>query len=112
MLYRHRVLIVSGGDVVTMNRAREVLIGGSVAVAGSEIVAVGATTELLARFPGADRVDATGCVVTPGLVNTHHHLYQTLTRAVPMVSAPTSIRSSGARKLCGYQLKPAACGAR
>jgi cytosine/adenosine deaminase-related metal-dependent hydrolase len=28
-------------------------------------------------------VDAAGCVVTPGLVNTHHHLYQTLTRAVP-----------------------------
>ena len=28
-------------------------------------------------------VEAAGCVVTPGLVNTHHHLYQTLTRAVP-----------------------------
>ena len=28
-------------------------------------------------------VEARGCVVTPGLVNTHHHLYQSLTRAVP-----------------------------
>ena len=30
-----------------------------------------------------ETVDAAGCLVTPGLVNTHHHLYQTLTRAVP-----------------------------
>ncbi|MDB2407286.1 8-oxoguanine deaminase [Jannaschia sp.] len=30
-----------------------------------------------------ERVAAKGCLVTPGLVNTHHHLYQTLTRAVP-----------------------------
>ena len=28
-------------------------------------------------------VDATDCIVTPGLINTHHHLFQTLTRAVP-----------------------------
>ena len=32
---------------------------------------------------GAEVVYAQGCIVTPGLVNTHHHLYQTLTRAVP-----------------------------
>jgi len=30
-----------------------------------------------------DTVNVSGCVLTPGLVNTHHHLYQTLTRAVP-----------------------------
>ncbi len=37
----------------------------------------------LATGQGMPKLNAAGCVVTPGLVNTHHHLYQTLTRAVP-----------------------------
>lgn len=47
---------------------------------GGVILAVGPSSELPST---ADEVvDATGCVVTPGLVNTHHHLYQNLTRVV------------------------------
>lgn len=57
-----------------MNPRREVLIGGAVAIAGERILAVGATGELRARWPGAAELDATDCVVTPGLVNAHQHL--------------------------------------
>ena len=67
-------LLVSGGDVVTMNAGREVLVGGAVAVAGDSIVAVGSSTELAGRYPEADVIDAAGCVVTPGMVNAHQHL--------------------------------------
>ena len=50
---------------------------GWILVDGSTIAAVGSGPEPEAT----ERVDLNGAVVTPGLVNTHHHLYQTLTRA-------------------------------
>lgn len=70
------VRIISGGDVVTMNPTRDVLIGGAVVIddADGTIVAVGRTGELRAAHPAAEVVDASGCVVTPGMVNAHQHL--------------------------------------
>ncbi len=67
-------LLVTGGDVVTMNPRREVLLGGTVAIAGDRIVAVGSTSELRTRWPGTPELDARDCVVTPGMVNAHQHL--------------------------------------
>src|SRR6202011_1586913 len=50
-------------------------------VEGNEIISVGPTASLPAA---ADEIiDMAGHVVIPGLVNTHHHMYQSLTRAVP-----------------------------
>lgn len=73
------LLIRNADAVVTMNATRDELAGADVHVRGGVILAVGPGL----AAPGAEVVDASGCVVTPGLVNTHHHLYQTLTRAVP-----------------------------
>ena len=63
-----------------MDEARREIRGGWVAVTGGFVSGVGGPgTE-----PAALRtVDASGCLITPGLVNTHHHLYQNLTRAFP-----------------------------
>jgi cytosine/adenosine deaminase-related metal-dependent hydrolase len=81
-------LIRNAQVLVTMDEARRELSGGSVLIRDGVIVAVG--DEVQAAAPDwvidgviDDVIDATGCVVTPGLVNTHHHLFQTLTRAVP-----------------------------
>ncbi len=73
-------LLIRNADVlVTMNASRAEIARGDVHIRDGEILAVG--TGLSAG--AAEVIDASGCVVTPGLVNTHHHLYQTLTRAVP-----------------------------
>ena len=69
-----RSTIIAGGDVVTMNVDRQVLLGGSIVVADGLIAAVGSTSELRAAHPDADVIDATDCVVTPGMINAHQHL--------------------------------------
>ena len=66
--------IIAGGDVVTMDGHRQVLLGGSVVVADGLIAAVGSTADLRAAYPDADVIDATDCVVTPGMINAHQHL--------------------------------------
>jgi cytosine/adenosine deaminase-related metal-dependent hydrolase len=65
--------------VATVDDDRRELEGGWVAIAGGLVAAVGSSID---TAPGADRVvDASGCLVTPGLINTHHHIYQNLTRS-------------------------------
>ena len=73
------ILIRKADVVVSMDVARHEIAGGDVLIRGGMVAAVGVGLQA----PGAEVVEAAGCVVTPGLVNTHHHLYQTLTRAVP-----------------------------
>jgi len=82
------LLIRNARLLVTMDDARRAIPDGALFVRDNVIERVGPTAELGALQ--ADRVmDATGRVVLPGLVNTHHHLYQTLTRAVPAAQNAT-----------------------
>lgn len=67
-------LVIRGGDIVTMNPDREVLVGGSVVVEHDRVAAVGPTAEIDAAHADATVIDATGCVVTPGMVNAHQHV--------------------------------------
>ncbi len=75
-----RRLVVGGGTVVTMDGARSEYADGYVVVEDGRVTAVGSGAP--PEVDGAQVVDARGCVVTPGLVNTHHHLYQWVTRGL------------------------------
>lgn len=66
--------------VATVDDQRREIPGGWVAVTNGLVSGVGASgTEPTATTT----IDASGCLVTPGLVNTHHHMFQNLTRAFP-----------------------------
>src|SRR5690606_39143519 len=66
--------------LVTMDDARREIANGALFIRDGVIEAVGTLDEMP---PGADRtIDLSGHVVLPGLINTHHHMFQSLTRAL------------------------------
>ena len=77
------LLIANADLVVTMDDARRELPGASLLVRGAQIEALWPAGEMPARVQADETLDARGHVVLPGLVNTHHHMFQSLTRVVP-----------------------------
>ncbi len=72
------VLIRNAQTILTMDDAGQELSGQDILIRDGVIAQIGSGLSTTGEI-----VDASRCVVSPGLVNTHHHLYQTLTRAVP-----------------------------
>lgn len=75
-------LIVANGIVITVDGTRRVLNPGSVAINGTQIVAVDTPDAIAARYRSADTIDATGKVVMPGLINTHTHAAMVMFRGL------------------------------
>ncbi len=78
-----RILIRDAEVVVTQDDAGRELRGASVLLCGPRIEAVYAAGELPPGLQADEVIDARGHAVLPGLVNTHHHMSQSLTRALP-----------------------------
>jgi len=75
------LLIKNAAVLVTMDDFRREITGGGLFIRDGFIEQVGQTNELPDQ---ADEIlNMNGCIVLPGLINTHHHFYQTLTRVVP-----------------------------
>ena len=77
------LLIRNARLLITMDDAGQTIPDGALFVRDNVIEWVGSTRDLSPTHLSADRtIDAADMVVLPGLINTHHHLYQTLTRAM------------------------------
>lgn len=81
------VLVLHGCAIATMSADGAEHANGHVVVAGNRIVTVGpgSPPDITPQSGPGDsvrRIDASGCLATPGLVNTHHHLYQWGTRGM------------------------------
>jgi cytosine/adenosine deaminase-related metal-dependent hydrolase len=78
----HDLVVAHARCVATVDAQRREIDDGWVAIDDGVISAIGA-----GEPPAANElIDARECLVTPGLVNSHHHLYQNLTRAYPAMT--------------------------
>ena len=74
--------LFTGGTVVTMDRQAHVYRPGAVAVCGTEIVAVGPESEILATYTATETFTCTNQIVMPGIVDAHTHVPMSLLRGL------------------------------
>ena len=79
-----RILIKNAKAIVSCDEKDSVYLGADMLVEGSKIVAIGKNLDL----PHDEVLDATGHFVYPGLVNTHHHFFQTFVRNLKTIDYP------------------------
>jgi 5-methylthioadenosine/S-adenosylhomocysteine deaminase len=75
-------ILLVNAMVYTLNSRGEVFDPGAVAIRAGEIAAVGPSDQVRARFSAAKTLDASGCMVLPGLINAHTHAAMTLFRGL------------------------------
>ena len=80
------MILLANGKVITRDsEGTGYLSDGGVVTDGGKIVEVGKTSDLKAKYPQAEFVDAKGGVIMPGLINAHTHIYSALARGLAIV---------------------------
>jgi cytosine/adenosine deaminase-related metal-dependent hydrolase len=83
-------LLVRGGVAVTMDKRRRVIEDAGVAVVDGKIVAAGPLQDVSKGFGADEVIDASGCIVMPGLICSHTHLYGIALRGSALNIEPPS----------------------
>ncbi len=83
-------MLITHGTLVTMGTPNEILADGALYIEGERIAAIGPSAELAARYPQAERLDAGGRLVMPGLACAHTHFYGAFARGMGLPGEPAS----------------------
>src|SRR3990172_5334965 len=75
-------ILITHGTVFTVDEKDTILEDGAIAIDAGRIISIGATNDLIQKFPNYKQMDAIGMVVMPGLVNAHTHLGATILRGI------------------------------
>lgn len=76
-------VLIKNAIVVTVNKDREVIFDGAIAIKKDKIVDIGKTASILEKYECAKKlIDADGKIIFPGFINTHNHLFQTLLKGL------------------------------
>ena len=81
-------MLIHNAIVITFDDTGRVLADGAVYFQEEEIVAVGESSELLSRYPGAERWDARGKLLMPGMICAHTHFYGAFARGMYIPGEP------------------------
>src|ERR1041384_2525111 len=75
-------LVGPGATIVTRDQTRRIIDDGGIAVSKGRIVAIGPRADIESRYSSRQRLNATGKVITPGLINGHTHIPMVLFRGL------------------------------
>lgn len=81
-------MLITHGLLATFDEADTLLLDGALRIVGDRITEMGSTTELLARYPDEECLDARGMLVMPGLICAHTHFYGAFARGLPARGEP------------------------
>ncbi len=83
-------MLITHGTLVTMGTPNEIIPDGALYIKGEQIADLGPSAELEARYPAAERLDAAGRLVLPGLLCAHTHFYGAFARGMALPGEPAT----------------------
>jgi len=83
-------MLITHGALVTMGAPNQVIPDGALYIDGERIADLGSSAELEMRYPNAERLDARGCLVMPGLICAHTHFYGAFARGMALPGEPAA----------------------